>query len=88
MEVSSLPNTSVILGSPFHVPMLKLHMFQVVLVAKNPPANARDVRDAGLTAGLGRSPGGGHILPLQCSHLEKPKDRGAWWAAVHGVPKS
>ena len=26
--------------------------------------------------------------PLQCSCLENPMDRGAWWAAVHGVAKS
>ena len=26
--------------------------------------------------------------PLQYSCLENPTDRGAWWAAVHGVPKS
>ena len=26
--------------------------------------------------------------PLQCSCLEKPRDRGAWWAAVYGVPQS
>ena len=26
--------------------------------------------------------------PLQYSCLEKPMDRGAWWAAVHGVDKS
>ena len=25
---------------------------------------------------------------LQCSRLENPMDGGAWWAAVHGVPKS
>ena len=23
--------------------------------------------------------------PLQCSYLENPVDRGAWWAAVHRV---
>ena len=23
--------------------------------------------------------------PLQCSYLENPRDRGAWWAAVYGV---
>ena len=28
---------------------------QVVLVVKNPPANAGDIRDAGSTPGLGRS---------------------------------
>ena len=26
--------------------------------------------------------------PLQSSCLETPMDRGAWWAAVHGVAKS
>ena len=33
---------------------------QVVLVEKNPPVNARDVRDVGPIPGLGRFPGGGH----------------------------
>ena len=27
-------------------------------------------------------------LPTQYSCLENPKDRGAWWATVHGVTKS
>ena len=31
---------------------------QLVLVVKNPPANAGDVRDVGLILGLGRSPEG------------------------------
>ena len=26
--------------------------------------------------------------PLQCSCLENPTDRGAWWAAVYGVAQS
>ena len=30
----------------------------------------------------------GKATPLQCSCLENPMDRGAWWAAVHGVAKS
>ena len=29
----------------------------------------------------------GNGTPLQCSCLENPRDRGAWWAAVHGVTK-
>ena len=33
--------------------------FQVVLVVKNLPASARDIRDTGSIPGLGRSPGGG-----------------------------
>ena len=61
---------------------------QAVLVIKNPPVNAGDVRGAGLIAGLERSPGGGNGNPLQYSGLENPLDRGAWWATVHGVAKS
>ena len=34
------------------------------------------------------SSGEGNCTPLQCSCLENPMDRGAWWAAVHGVAKS
>ena len=54
-------------------------------MVKNPPANVGDARDVGSIPGLGRSPGGGHGNPLECSCLEKPMDRGAWWATVHGV---
>ena len=32
--------------------------------------------------------GGGNGNPLQCSCLENPMDRGAWWAAVYGVAQS
>ena len=32
--------------------------------------------------------GEGNGTPLQYSCLENPLDTGAWWAAVHGVPKS
>ena len=32
--------------------------------------------------------GEGNGTPLQYSCLENPVDRGAWWAAVHGVAKS
>ena len=57
----------------------------MVLAIKNSPANAGDIRDAGLIPGLGGSPGGGHGNPLQYSGLGNPMDRGAWWATVHGV---
>ena len=30
----------------------------------------------------------GNGTPLQCSCLENPRDRGAWWAAVYGVAQS
>ena len=61
---------------------------KMVLVVKSLPANAGDVRDVGSIPGSGRSPGRGHGNPLQCSCLENPQDRGAWWATVHGVTKS
>ena len=60
----------------------------MVLAVKNLHANAGDVKDAGLIPGLGRSPGKGNGNPLLYSCLENPMDRGAWWAAVHGVAKS
>ena len=32
--------------------------------------------------------GEGNGNPLQCSCLDNPRDRGAWWAAVYGVAQS
>ena len=61
--------------------------FQVVLVVKNLPANARDIRDTGLITGLGRSPRMGHGNTLQYPYLENPMDRGAWWATIYRVAK-
>ena len=64
-------------------------------MVKNLPANARDVRDAGLITGSGRSPGGGHGNSLQYSCLENPMDRAtdrAWAVGgavtVHRVAQS
>ena len=49
---------------------------------------AGDTGDLGSIPGSGRCPGGGHGNLLQYSCLENPMDRGAWWAAVHGVAKT
>ena len=57
----------------------------MVLVVKNQPADARDL---GSIPGSGRSLGGENGNPLQYSCLGNPKDRGAWWATVHGVEES
>ena len=46
----------------------------MVLVIKNPPANAGDMRDVGSIPGLGRSPGEGKGYSLQYSGLENPMD--------------
>ena len=61
---------------------------QVVLVVKNLPANAGDVRDMDSIPGSGRSPKVRNGNPLQYSCLENPMDRGAWRATVHRVTKS
>ena len=61
---------------------------QVVLVVKNLPANAGNIREVGLIPGLGRSPWGGHGNLLQYPGLENPKDRGAWWASPWARIKS
>ena len=61
---------------------------QIVLVVKNPPANAGDPRVTGSIPGLGRSPGEGNGNPFQYSCLENPMDRGAWQATVYKVTKS
>ena len=61
---------------------------QVVLVVKNPPANAGDARDMGLIPGWGRSPGGGNGNSLQYSYLGSPMDREAWHVTVHRATKS
>ena len=59
---------------------------QVVLVVKNPPANAGDMR-CGFNPWVG-SPGGGHNNPLQYSYPENSMDRGVWQVTVHGITKS
>ena len=61
---------------------------KVDLVIKNLLANPGDTADTDSLPGSGRSPGGGHGNPLQCSCLENPMDRGAWRAVVHGVAQS
>ena len=55
-------------------------------MVKNSLAN---VGDADLVPGSERfPPGGGSDNPLQYSCLESSKDRGPWWATVHGLTKS
>ena len=47
----------------------------VAQLVKNPPA----VQETQVRSLVGKIP------PLQYSCLENPMDRGAWWAAVHGI---
>ena len=61
------------------------YSYHVVLVVKNPPAKARDVRDWGSIPRMGRSLGEGHGNSFQYSCLENPTDRGVWQPTLHGV---
>ena len=54
-------------------------------MGKESACNAGDV---GSVPGWGRSSGGGHGNPLQCSCLENPMDRGDSRATVHRVAES
>ena len=57
-------------------------------MVKNLSAKAGAIRDTVSIPGSGRSPGGGHGNPLQHSCLEKPMDRGPWWATFQGATKN
>ena len=59
-----------------------------MLVVKNRPANARDLRELGSVNGSGRFPGERHGNPLQCSCPENPMGRETWQAIVHRVSQS
>ena len=46
---------------------------------RNPPEMQETQADMSLIPGLGGYPGGGHVNPLQYSHLENHVGRGARW---------
>ena len=54
-------------------------------MGKSLPANAGDIGDSGSIPGSGRSPGVGNGNWFHYFCLENSMDRGAWWAAVHGI---
>ena len=57
-------------------------------VVKESTCQCGDTGDVGLIPGLGRSPGVGNGNPLKYTFQENSRDRGAWWATVHGVAKN
>ena len=62
---------------------------QVVLVEKNPPPSAGDVRDVGSIPGWGGSPGGEQGKPLLYSCLEStPWNREPLQVMMHGAAKA
>ena len=69
----------------FSFSILRMAIMETSSDAKDSACHAAD---PDLIPGSGRSPGGGHSYPLQCSCLENPMAREAWRATVHGVSKS
>ena len=65
-----------------------LIVFQGFPSSSDGKESACNAGDLGLIPALGRFPGEGNGNPLQYSCLGTPKDRGAWWATVHGVTKT
>ena len=60
----------------------------MMLVVKNIPASAGDIRDVGSIPGSGRSHGEGNGNSWQYSCLKNSIDREIWWAIVHRVTQS
>ena len=68
--------------------LVDIHTYRGFPGGSDGKESACNAGDLGLIPRLGRCPGGGYGNPLQYSCLDNPMDRGAWWATVHGVPKS
>ena len=90
--ITYLENTIIITDGKLFLANIKLTLVMRQVLGfpwgSDDKESAYNVRYLGLIPGLGRSPGGGHGNSLQCSCLQNPMDRGAWWATVHGIAKS
>ena len=60
----------------------------MVLVVKNPPANAGRCKRCAFNPWFGKIPWRRPWQPMLVFLLENPMDRGAWWAIVHSVTKN
>ena len=47
--------------------------------------SASNAGDLDSIPGLGKTPGEGNGYPLQYFCMKNSRDRGAWWATVHGT---
>ena len=65
-----------------------IHISRVFLGGSDSEESACNTGDTGSIPGSGRSHDEGNGYLLQYSCLENFMDRGAWWAAVHGVTQS
>ena len=84
-NVNKIISSSCLRSPNFSLTYVISYAFPCSSVGKESACSAED---PGSIPELGRSPGGGNGNPLQYPCLENLMDRGAWWAAVHGVAKS
>ena len=56
-------------------------------VGENLPTMQETQQEMWVQFWAGKTPWRRKWLPLRCSYLENPMDRGACWATVHGVAK-
>ena len=61
---------------------------QVVLVLKNPPGNAGDAGNPGLTLGGEDALEEGEATRSSILAWRIPMDAASWWATIHGVAES
>ena len=66
----------------------KLLFYNMLPGSSDGKESACNAGDLGSIPGLGRAHGEGNGKPSQYSCQGNPMDRGAWWAAVHGVAKN
>ena len=79
-----------------HQPPLSMGFSRQGYCSGLPFPSSEDLPDPGIEPGfpalqadsLPSEPPGGDGYPLQYSYLENSRDRGGWWATVHGVKKS
>ena len=73
---------------PTQIYLLDLHMKVVGTDIKSYKQTCKIISFQSTEKGMVFVSGSYDLTPLQYSCLESPMDRGAWWAAVHGVTKS
>ena len=83
---------SYLLGFPLGSVVKKLPAMQVDFPGgandKEPACQSEDTRDSGFNPWVGKIPWRSIWQPTSVFLLENPKDRGAWWAIIHGVAKN
>ena len=81
-DPSLIPGSGISPGEEIGYPLQYSWASLVAQLVKNLPTKAGD---GGLIPGLEKIPWEWNGNPIQYSCLGNPVDRGAWWAAIHGI---